>query len=74
MDIHPYLPRTEVRMSYEIPKLLILSQFMLPFQPPKIRIHSFRKYFHHDHKGDKILYEETGDYNSNLASINLSVS
>jgi len=54
-------------MAYKIPKLFILSQFMLPFQPPKIRIHSFRKDFHLDHKGHKTLYEETGDYNSNLA-------
>jgi len=65
--IHLCLPWTEVKMAYKIPKLFILSQFMLPFQPPKIRIHSFRKDFHLDHKGHKTLYEETGDYNSNLA-------
>lgn len=36
---YPYLPWTEVRMAYEIPKLFILLQFMLSFQPTKITIY-----------------------------------
>lgn len=61
-------------MAYEIPKLFISSQSMLPFQHSKIRIHSIRKDFHHDHKDHKILYEETGEHRSNLAIIDLSGS
>lgn len=71
MAINPCLPCTEARMTYEIPNLFILLQFMLAFHLLKLEFIHSEKICTMITKIAKYCYEETSDYNSDLDSRNL---